>query len=293
MNLIYLPKNPSIDIATTAWYASILNGVPETDIRTVPATWTGKEMSSSDMCIGLNVEEKEIDGLSIKYGLNKNDRMDSCFTTYLKHLEINIETSPFNSLSTYLSLTLTGRGPWPNTKNSSFNPHLVDISYIFEALKGRITNIGKDSDTDVDSELLNIWFEIMDSYLYKQRSSIRAQEIANGIQIELVGDVSIACVESEGDISAQSISKSLFNKDVDVIVYKEGTHVGVIRSRKVQSPDLSLLSSKIDEDDWYFYPKGTMAARGTRSRLVDTPSKYTKEDLMSLVAELINDSVAV
>ena len=101
------------------------------------------------------------------------------------------------------------------------------------------------------------------------------------------------CVESVDEISAQAISKFLFYRDVDVVIYQEGMHVGVIRSRKADSPDLSLLSSKIDEEDWYFYPKGTMAARGTRSRLVDTPSKYSKEELVEMVTELIRDVVTV
>ena len=127
----------------------------------------------------------------------------------------------------------------------------------------------------------------------KQDSNSKAQDIAEQIEIKDIDGIGVACVETTEGIPAQAISKFLFYRNTDIIIYKENNHVGVIRSRKAVEPDLTSLQDKLDEDGWYFYPKGTMAARGTRSRPVDTPSKYTLEDLFTMVSEVIESTSPV
>ena len=239
---LYIPKNPTLDVASSAWLISTTQGINEENIIYVPATWSGVDMLDSDVSIGLNATLAE-NGLHIRYG-NKSGQMRSCFSVCLEMLPAE-SYGTFTSLSNYISSLLTTKGPW------------------------------------------GMWFEVMDAYRSKQLSHVKASEIADEIDMKEVAGLLIACVESTDEIPAQAISRQMFFKNADFVIYKEGSHVGIIRSREVLEPDLNELKHLIDEEDWYFYPSGTMASRGTRSRPIDTPSKYTLEDLESMLEKVI------
>jgi hypothetical protein len=276
---LYIPKNPTLDVASSAWLISTTQGINEENIIYVPATWSGVDMLDSDVSIGLNATLAE-NGLHIRYG-NKSGHMKSCFSVCLEMLPSK-SYGTFISLSNYISSLLTSKGPWGKAKNLGFNPNMIDMNYMYDSLR---TWFSKGENEE--SELLLMWFEVMDAYRNKQLAHVKASEIADEIDMKEVGGLLIACVENTDEIPAQAISRQMFFKNADFVIYKEGSHVGIIRSREVLEPDLNELKHLIDEEDWYFYPSGTMASRGTRSRPIDTPSKYTLEDLESMLEKVI------
>lgn len=298
MGKLYLPMNPNIDAATSSWLASVTFEIAsDDDIVMVPATWDGSIMGDGDISIGLNVP-KAAKGLRIRYG-SETGKMKSCFSSLLeeirfvidsgKSISINsVDIESFSHLARYIDGALTSKGVWPKKIfGISFNPHMVDIGYIYESLRSSSNQTGEEN-----KDLLDQWFEIMDSYLMKHRASSIARNEVDSISIEEHGGVKIACAIGSEAVQPQTICRFLFYRGADVVVYKDGDRIGAIRSRRSLRPDLSLLKDIIDEDGWHFYESGSMAARGTRSRPVESPSKYSVEKLKDLVAQISTKSTA-
>lgn len=285
---VFIPKNPNIDSVTTAWIFCYENGRSQSDIELVPATWDGSEMSDSDVCIGLNAP-KAHDRQSYRYGPNADKRMISCLSNYISNYKGTSNLDFLSSLSGYIDNSLTNRGAWAKSlaKGGDFNPYLVDIACVFDSYKHRAREVAPD---DEDTYLIDFWFDLLDGYRGKQENTNKARDLSEKVEMTNVEGVSIACVEDTEGVSAQDISRFLFSKGANVIIYQEGNHVGVLRSRRASFPDLTVLRNHIDEDGWYFYPKGTMASRGSRSKPIEGDSIYSLKDLLEKVTLVVRES---
>lgn len=295
---LFLPRKPSFDVATSAWLSDISNVSfstgEEDNITFVSAVWDGSEMTDSDVSIGLNAPESK-SGLSIRYGTDQARKFKSCFSTLLEEVmfrqargDVDLKDKNLDvllNLSYYINkVSSSSRSIWPKRiPGINFSPSTVDMNFLYSALR-------MDSKND-EQEMANLqsWFSTMDIYYEKLSTNALSDKFVESAHVMECNGIRIGKASDEnGD--TQSISRSLFHKKkVDVVIYRDGNHVGLIRSKKSTEPDLNILSGRIEEDGWYFYPQGTMASRGTKSRPIDTKSRYTIQEIEALLVQEIKN----
>lgn len=293
---LFLPRKPSFDVATSAWLSDIAKMYDSDSggIRFVSAVWDGDEMDDGDISIGLNAPNAT-KGFTVKYGAGESKRFKSCFSTLLEEVmfrqargDVALAGKNFPvllNLSYYINkVSSSSRSIWPKRiPGINFSPSTVDMNFMYSALRMDA------KDDEGEEEYLMSWYATMDSYYAKLAINAASDQIVETANIIECNGIRIARASDElGE--PQSISRSLFHKKrVDVVIYKDGNHVGVIRSKKSREPDLNILKDRIDETGWHFYAQGTMASRGTKSRPIDTPSKYSISAIEALLVQEIRN----
>jgi len=77
---------------------------------------------------------------------------------------------------------------------------------------------------------------------------------------------------------------------VKIVIYKDGNNLGVIR-RDGETIDLQSLRDHINEEGWFYHLSGFIAAHGTRKAMSRKKSRYTPEDLASMVTDIFGPEI--
>ncbi len=149
-----------------------------------------------------------------------------------------------------------------------------------------------------DEEVIKELHEILRTYekmLWQIHSAQNdAQDNISNAEIHEIKGVKVAIVRS----ASTHINNVLFTSGVDLIIFEDGNNMGVLRNASVSKPDLTDLKPIIEEklrelkaedeiNEWFFHPKGFIAARGTRKYPAKTPSRLGVHDLLDAVKELL------
>jgi len=81
----------------------------------------------------------------------------------------------------------------------------------------------------------------------------------------------------------------LFNQHkVELIVAKQGNNTVILRNRLLRQPNLTCFLPYVEEeeDGWKAPDSGFMVSRGTWTYPIDTPSKYSIDELLALVIDV-------
>lgn len=125
------------------------------------------------------------------------------------------------------------------------------------------------------------FIDIMEPYM---KTLYQSEETAKDIEIITTKRFKIAVLDRETPPAVSGILFDTYN--IDFIVYQVKNNIGVIRNANLTEPSLTKLKEYIDEDGWFFHPAGFIACRGSRKHPATTPSKYTIDDIVSLVQTL-------
>jgi len=136
------------------------------------------------------------------------------------------------------------------------------------------------TDVDIIRKCFSI-LEYYDKYLYVK---YEAYKIANNIDIRQICGMKVAIVTADYPPTVMGVLFDEFG--VDFIVYHTGNNIGVTRNAKINQPSLTKLADYIDEPGWFFHHAGFIACRGSRKHPATTPSKYTVDDLIQMLAKI-------
>ncbi len=143
-----------------------------------------------------------------------------------------------------------------------------------------ISNIGKD----------NFWkkvFSYYDNVLQSLLLDIKSQQVP--YRIEIVNNFKIAYYELSSDENLNP-APFLFSKmGVDFVVYKHGNNIGIVREATLTNPSLEYLKDLIKENNWFFHPRGFIAAWGTAKYPARKPSKYSIYDIVEILKEFLKN----
>lgn len=142
-----------------------------------------------------------------------------------------------------------------------------------------------------DEKIIGEVFRILDIYKPMLQKLAEAEALTENIPIHVISDVSVAVVEN----ADTRVNQALFEKGVDLIIFRDGNNLGILRNANVDKPDLTklkpfirgtLIDRRAEEEfeEWFFHPAGFIAARGTRKHPAKTPSALTTKDLLNILA---------
>jgi len=139
-----------------------------------------------------------------------------------------------------------------------------------------------------DAEIIKNIFAIFELYLPWLDEMAEAIDEIKDIPI-FERQYRVAVVES----ASTAINQTLFENGVELIIFKDGNNIGVLRNVLIDKPDLNKYKDKLREllkskgaegeyKEWFFHPNGFIMARGTRKHPAKTPSALTLYDLLGL-----------
>lgn len=141
-----------------------------------------------------------------------------------------------------------------------------------------------------DDKIILEVFRILELYEPILKNLARAEEMTKDITIYKINGVQVALAINK----PHSVNQVLFEKGVDLIVFRDGNNLGIVRNANVDRPDLSKLKPFIKKaledrrareefDEWFFHPNGFIVARGTRKHPAKTPSALSEKELIGIL----------
>ena len=142
-----------------------------------------------------------------------------------------------------------------------------------------------------DDKIILEVFRILDLYKPMLIRLAESEALTQNVPVHDINGVKVAVVEN----ADTQINQALFEKGVDLIIFKDGNNLGITRNANVDRPDLSKLKPFIKSalvnrragrefEEWFFHPAGFIAARGTRKHPAKTPSALTPQDLLNVLS---------
>jgi len=162
-------------------------------------------------------------------------------------------------------------------------------SLTFGALPGILRHSRKS-----DYEVLMIMYPIFEGFLYSKEALSRASDfIEKRVVFHRGGTIASYKISYKED--QYKVNSSLFNgRNVHVVILKQDNNTVIHVNQNFTTIDLRQLKDVIDEDDrWFYHHNGHLACCGSRKNPTKCPTKYTVDQLVYLVSEIMDTPIPI
>ncbi|KAA3611595.1 MAG: hypothetical protein DWQ01_05765 [Planctomycetota bacterium] len=274
---LYTHLDLDVDAAASIWLWQYLYSSQDWNVQLVPATWPGEEMRNDDMAI-----ELEAEGKGIRARRNPDGTILSCFRIILNEWmprDLNrLEHDRIYRMVGPIADLLDAQRRDGNLSRLGFPPRygIYGLSGTFLALK---------KTAESETELLLEFERILDGFLHLAELSTEVHRLAEEVQF-LGHQVAII-----SDQDNPGLHRAIFRRGAKFLVFKDGNNLGVLREARERKHLGELLSPRIEEEGWFFHPRGHLAARGTRRAPARTESRYTPLQLAEILQGALEEHV--
>ncbi len=274
MARIYTHLDLDVDTAASIWLWKRLFPEETWEVELKPATWDGSGMSADDVAL-----ELEAGGHGIRSRRLADGSVQSCFRVLLREelpedlseeevRKLEREVGPIADL-------LDAQRRDGNLTRLGFPSRygIYGLSGTFLALKHMCPE---------PPELLEHFHRILDGFV---RIAELSGEVARIVEsTPFFGEVAVLLDEDK-----PGLHRAIFRRGARFLVFKDGNNLGVLREAREKRHLGDLLRGRIEEDGWFFHPRGHLAARGTRRAPATDPSRYPPEELARILASALEE----
>jgi len=133
--------------------------------------------------------------------------------------------------------------------------------------------------------MLSVWEKFLEKY-------VKAKKDAEKAEILTIGDLEVAVAEKYSSAVGTFLFKE---KGVDLVIYKDGYSMGVLRNSDREDLNLAELKPYVEKllkekgaekelEEWHFDTRGFIACRGTRKHPARSESALKPKDLVKAIA---------
>jgi hypothetical protein len=244
-------------------------------IRFVSANWDGKGKRRKDIALDIEAGVKGFKGIKKESG-----EVLSCFSLLIGNYCTNEEKYALKELVRYIDeQDATGNGAKAFGLNSE-TAKVWQRTGLIGILNG-FKHIHKGNDLKVCQEM----FKILDAILGDGLARSGAWKQLE--QVKWRGKVAIA------DNLPQDMTKILFKKGAQIVIFLRGNNIGVLKKKDLDVPlnhgeIIAVLGEEAKE--WFYHSSGFLFCRGSDKSPVETPSRVRPEELAEAYDKILNNS---
>jgi hypothetical protein len=271
---LYTHLDIDVDTAASIWLWRRIYEGEEWRLELKPATWSGDGLTDDDVALELDAH-----GDGIRSRRQNDGSVQSCFRVILlEHLPEDMtdeEADRLEQLVGPIADILDAQRRDGNLARLGYPPRygIYGLSGTFLALKYT---------TETEQELVAVFSRILDGFVRLAELSCDVNRLAR--EVEMIGEVAILL-----DRDNPGLHRAIFRRGAKFLVFKDGHNLGVLREARERRHLGEILRDRIEEPNWFFHPRGHLAARGTRRAPARDPSRYTPHALAALLAEALED----
>ncbi len=290
---VHVPSRLSLDAVASLWAAQkFIPGADGAEVVFSPSRLPGDTMKPGDLALAIRAG-----GRGLVRRLGPNGTEESCFAQIVEQYATRVDQQALRSLVELVNASSPG-GSAVRRIVPAVDEHqeqvltdtgLVGVFSALDHLRAGVTQ------AQANSRIVHHLSLLFDGMLEVGRDRLLAESEADRAELSASGRVAIVRAST-----AQATTRILAGRGVQVIVYKNGHDLGVMRqpgvALRLSHPVLLRIIADAGErvgrraGQWFLHPDGGLLAYGTRDHPAGGPSRVTPEALAEAVARLLADS---